>query len=82
MKRKVTIALIALVLGTVIIGVPLFMYAAGKEEKETVTFFWALYDGLTEEFRAELQDWLNNVWAEKNRTIEEMMTSGTLLSAR
>jgi len=33
-------------------------------------------------FRAGLQDWLNNIWAEKNRTIEEMMTSGTLLSGR
>ena len=26
-------------------------------------------------FRAGLQDWLNNIWAEKNRYIEEMMTS-------
>ncbi len=26
-------------------------------------------------FRAELQGWLNNIWAEKNRYIEEMMTS-------
>ncbi len=26
-------------------------------------------------FRARLQHWLNNIWAEKNRYIEEMMTS-------
>jgi hypothetical protein len=26
-------------------------------------------------FREELQDWLNNLWAEKNQHIEEMMTS-------
>jgi multiple sugar transport system substrate-binding protein len=60
MKRKVTIALIALVLGALISGVPLFMYASGGGAgKATVTFFWALYDGLTEEFRAELQDAFN-----------------------
>jgi 1-acyl-sn-glycerol-3-phosphate acyltransferase len=34
------------------------------------------------QFRAGLQDWLNNIWAEKNRIIEEMMTSGTWLSGR
>jgi multiple sugar transport system substrate-binding protein len=62
MKRKVTITLIALVLGALIIGVPLFMYASrgGEAGKATVTFFWALYDGLTEEFRAELQDAFND----------------------
>jgi hypothetical protein len=27
------------------------------------------------QFRLELQRWLNNIWAEKNRHIEEMMTS-------
>jgi len=61
MKRKVTIALIALVLGVLIFGVPLYMYASrgGGAGKATVTFFWALYDGLTEEFRAELQDAFN-----------------------
>lgn len=61
MKRNVTIALIALVLGVLIIGVPLFLYAERKDGagKATVTFFWALYDGLTEEFRAELQDAFN-----------------------
>jgi hypothetical protein len=26
-------------------------------------------------FRKELQCWLNNIWAEKNRAINEMMTS-------
>jgi 1-acyl-sn-glycerol-3-phosphate acyltransferase len=33
-------------------------------------------------FRAELQRWLNNIWAEKNRAIEEMMAAGTLLADR
>ena len=28
-------------------------------EKETVTFFWALYDGLTDDFRVSLQDAFN-----------------------
>ena len=28
-----------------------------------------------EHYRAGLQRWLNNIWAEKNRSIEEMMTS-------
>jgi multiple sugar transport system substrate-binding protein len=36
-------------------------FAGGQKEaeKETVTFFWAFYDGLTEEFRADLQDSFN-----------------------
>jgi hypothetical protein len=34
------------------------------------------------QFRAGLQRWLNNIWAEKNRIIEEMMTSGTVLSGK
>ena len=35
--------------------------ATGETEapKTSVTFFWALYDGLTEEYRAELQDAFN-----------------------
>jgi 1-acyl-sn-glycerol-3-phosphate acyltransferase len=33
-------------------------------------------------FRAGLQHWLNNIWTEKNRSIEEMMASETLLSGR
>jgi multiple sugar transport system substrate-binding protein len=33
-----------------------FVFAEGKkEEKPTVTFFWALYDGLTEEYRQNLE---------------------------
>lgn len=32
---------------------------AGETSKTSVTFFWALYDGLTEEFRTELQDAFN-----------------------
>jgi multiple sugar transport system substrate-binding protein len=35
-------------------------FAGGqKEEKETVTFFWAFYDGLTEDFRQSLEDAFN-----------------------
>jgi hypothetical protein len=33
-------------------------------------------------FRTGLQRWLNDIWTEKNRSIEEMMTSETLLSGR
>lgn len=40
--------------------VPLSLFAGGaKAEKKTVTFYWALYDGLTEEFRQELQSDFN-----------------------
>jgi multiple sugar transport system substrate-binding protein len=36
-------------------------FAGGQRgaEKQTVTFFWAFYDGLTEEYRANLQDSFN-----------------------
>jgi multiple sugar transport system substrate-binding protein len=36
-------------------------FAGGQKaaEKKSVTFFWAFYDGLTEEFRASLQDSFN-----------------------
>ena len=34
------------------------------EEKQTVTFFWALYDGLTEDFRASLEDAFNAEYPE------------------
>ena len=33
-------------------------------------------------FRAGLQHWLNNIWTEKNRSIEEMKTLETLLCGR
>jgi multiple sugar transport system substrate-binding protein len=38
-----------------------FSFASGQAgaEKQTVTFFWAEYDGLTEDFRADLQDSFN-----------------------
>ncbi|UCF97597.1 MAG: extracellular solute-binding protein [Spirochaetaceae bacterium] len=38
-----------------------FAFAGGQKaaEKESVTFFWAFYDGLTEEYRASLQDSFN-----------------------
>ena len=36
-------------------------FAGGQtgEKKQTVTFFWAEYDGLTEDYRADLQDSFN-----------------------
>jgi 1-acyl-sn-glycerol-3-phosphate acyltransferase len=34
------------------------------------------------QFRTELQQWLNDLWTEKNRTIDEMMTSGSMLCGR
>jgi multiple sugar transport system substrate-binding protein len=59
MKRKLLVTLIAVFLAALFVGVPLFILASGGEDKATVTFFWALYDGLTEEFRASLQDAFN-----------------------
>lgn len=60
MKRTVTIVIITMVLGVLLISMPLFLFASGGgKAKATVTFFWALYDGLTEEFRASLQDAFN-----------------------
>ncbi len=35
---------------------PGVIFAGGQKEKPKVTFYWALYDGLTEDFRASLQD--------------------------
>jgi multiple sugar transport system substrate-binding protein len=41
-------------------------FAAGQKaaEKQSVTFFWALYDGLTEEYRISLQDAFNSAHPE------------------
>ena len=36
-----------------------FASPAGETSKTSVTFFWALYEGLTEEYRGELQDAFN-----------------------
>jgi multiple sugar transport system substrate-binding protein len=62
MKRTVIVALVLVVAAALLIGTPLYLFASkggGAGKKATVTFFWALYDGLTEEFRAELQDAFN-----------------------
>jgi len=32
------------------------LFATGQQEKPKVTFYWTLYDGLMEDFRASLQD--------------------------
>ncbi len=55
MKSKLSIILLACTLA-VFLFIPMFLTAGGgKAEIAKVTFFWALYDGLTEEFRAELE---------------------------
>jgi multiple sugar transport system substrate-binding protein len=61
MKGKVRLALVCVVLAVLIAGVPLVVYAGGggAKKKAKVTFFWALYDGLTEEFRSSLQNAFN-----------------------
>ena len=38
---------------------PALLFAGPQKEKPRVTFYWATYDGLTEEFRASLQDAFN-----------------------
>ncbi len=52
MKKLKRFLLIAILLALL----PGFIFAGGQKEKPKVTFFWALYDGLTEDFRASLQD--------------------------
>jgi ABC-type glycerol-3-phosphate transport system substrate-binding protein len=59
MKRKLLVTLMAMILAAFFVGVPLFILASGEEEKATVTFFWAEYDGLTDEYRQALQDAFN-----------------------
>ena len=41
-----------------------FPTPAGETPKTSVTFLWALYDGLTDEYRAELQDAFNAAHAD------------------
>lgn len=53
MKRLVSVAILLIFLAS-------FAFAGGSGEsgsagKKTVTFFWALYDGLTEEYRQDLE---------------------------
>jgi len=59
MKSKKVIFIIAVALAVLFIAVPLFMFAGGTKAKAKVTFYWALYDGLTEELRSGLQDAFN-----------------------
>jgi len=57
MKRSVVFyAVIAIIVMALIVP---SAFAGGKKEKPKVTFFWALYDGLTEDFRKSLEDAYN-----------------------
>jgi multiple sugar transport system substrate-binding protein len=59
MKSKVCKSLLAFFL-IILLCIPVISFASGAgEEKAKVTFFWAEYDGLTPEFRQELQDAFN-----------------------
>lgn len=52
MKKLKMLLLLAMLLSLL----PGMVFATGQQEKPKVTFYWALYDGLTEDFRASLQD--------------------------
>jgi multiple sugar transport system substrate-binding protein len=54
MKRSFVFYLVIALLLAALVA-PTAMFAGGKREKPKVTFFWALYDGLTEDFRASLE---------------------------
>ncbi|MFW6139397.1 MAG: ABC transporter substrate-binding protein, partial [Spirochaetota bacterium] len=43
----------------VLMCIPLMVYAGGAKKKAKVSFYWALYDGLTEEYRKDLQNSFN-----------------------
>jgi multiple sugar transport system substrate-binding protein len=59
MKPRVVIVLIAVTLTIFFFGTSFMFAGGGAKEKAEVTFFWAEYDGLTDEFRQELQDAFN-----------------------
>ena len=58
MKSKTGVIVIAAMLAA-FLCVPALIFATGTKDKVTVTFYWALYDGLTEEFRADLESSFN-----------------------
>ncbi|MEW5818292.1 MAG: sugar ABC transporter substrate-binding protein, partial [Spirochaetota bacterium] len=55
--KRVKVFIVVLLL---LVFIPALTFSAGQKEgakeKPKVTFFWALYDGLTEDFRANLQN--------------------------
>jgi len=53
---KIMRTTVMLLLLAVFVTTGVFASGSAEEEKPTVTVFWALYDGLTEEFREELED--------------------------
>ncbi len=72
MFKKIIVTL--LVLLTVI---PALTFAAGQGEKAgkaKVTFYWALYDGLTEGYRAKLQDAFNKAYEKEGITVDIVPT--------
>lgn len=58
MKSKIGVIVIAAMLAA-FLCVPALIFATGTKEKATVTFYWALYDGLTEELRSDLESAFN-----------------------
>ena len=50
--KKINLILCCIV---VLLLLPAFVFAGGEQEKGKVTFYWALYDGLTEEYREDLE---------------------------
>lgn len=54
-KAKLFIIIFSLLLLALLI----LSLGCAKKEKQKVTFFWALYDGLTEEYRTDLQEAFN-----------------------
>ncbi len=59
MKKGLIIAIIVIVVVVAVALVLFFTLRPKPVEKIKVTFFWAEYDGLTEEYRASLQDAFN-----------------------
>jgi multiple sugar transport system substrate-binding protein len=58
MKRSIMLRVVLSVL-VLSLALPVAVFAGGAGEKAKVSFFWALYDGLTEDFRASLETAFN-----------------------
>ena len=53
-----------LVVGLLVVAALVSLTGCGPKEKPKVTFFWALYDGLTEDFRASVETAFNKASAD------------------